>query len=115
MVGLLRPPKARPTRLVRLKEAGAAAPAAEAGAVYEPTIAFAVPPTEATPLGPTTADELERFAAAPPAGAVKVTTPPATGSAGLFAVTVTAKRLVNAAAVAVVCGVLPATGLRAKP
>ena len=52
--------------------------------------------TEATPSEPMVAVVAERFAEAPLAGAVKVKTPPATGSTGLLAVTVTASGLAKA-------------------
>ena len=51
----------------------------------------------------------------PAAGGAKVKTPPATGSTGLLAATVTASGLANAVPVAVDCGVLPATGVSVNP
>ena len=71
--------------------------------------------TWTTPSLPTVTVELERFADAPLVGAVKVTTPPATGSTESLGVTVTARGLANAVPAAVLCGVLPAAAVRVKP
>ena len=64
--------------------------------MYEPAVALAVAVTEATPLDPMVTSSAESCAEAPELGAAKVTTPPATGSTGLLAVTVTARGLGNA-------------------
>ena len=57
----------------------------------------------------------ERLAEAPDEGAVKLMTPPSTGSAGSVAVTATASGLANTASSTADCGVLSATGARMKP
>ena len=49
------------------------------------------------------------------AGAVNVKMPPATGSTGLLAATLTARGFANAVPVAVDCGVLPGMGVSVKP
>ena len=76
-----------------------------------PTIALAVAVTLAWPSDPMVAVAAERFADAPPAFGltVKLTTPPATGSTGSFAVTMTARALAKLLLIVVDCGVLPAT------
>ena len=71
--------------------------------------------TWATPSVPMIADVPERFAEAPvgPEVTLKVTTPPATGSTGLLAVTVTARGKV--ASIAALCAVLPPSGSMVNP
>src|SRR5215468_8841216 len=80
-------------------------------------VKLAVAVTLAWPLVWMVAVESERFADAPPALALaaKLTTPPATGSMGLLAVTVTASGLVKVAPAVADWGVLPATGVMVKP
>ena len=56
-----------------------------------------------------------RAAEAPEDGAVNVTMPPATGSSGLLAVTMTASGLAKAVPSVVCWGVLPATVVRVNP
>ena len=58
--------------------------------VYEPAIELFTATTEAEPSDPMVAVPASRTAEAPDDGAVKVTVPPATGSTGFFAVTMTA-------------------------
>ena len=102
--------------MVRTKDAGAAAPAVEALTVYWPPMALAVAMTLAWPLLPmVTGLVVLRLAEAPLAGAEKVTIPPATGSRGLLAVTMTAKGLAKGELTGVPCGVLPATGVKVNP
>ena len=69
----------------------------------------------AWPPDPMVAVAAERLAEAPLDGAVKVTTPPATGSMESLATTVTARALAKGVPVAVDCGVLPATVVRVNP
>ena len=57
----------------------------------------------------------ERAAEAPLDGAVKLITPPSTGSIGLLAVTVSSSGWPNAVLIRADCGVLPATGVRMNP
>ena len=76
---------------------------------------FAVAVTEATPLLPIAAVPLDSPADAPLDGAVKVTTPPATGSTAFLAVTVTPSGSANAAPVIADCGESPGTTVRVKP
>ncbi len=57
----------------------------------------------------------ESVAEAPLAGAVKVKTPPATGSTEFFAVTVTARGLAKAVSVPADCGMVPAAGASVNP
>ncbi len=72
--------------------------------------------TWAVPPDPMVAVVDEGLADAPSTGlTVNVTTPPATGSAGSLAVTVTARGAANAVVVTAPCGVLPATGVRVNP
>ena len=58
---------------------------------------------------------LERVAGVPAAGVLNEMTPPATGSSGLFAVTVTISGFAKAVPVAAVCDVLPAIGTSVNP
>ena len=77
---------------------------------------FALAVTEATPLEPivaVVAESVTKRCCA--AGGAKVKTPPATGSTGLLAATMTARGLANAVPACVDCGVLPATGVSVKP
>ena len=76
---------------------------------------FASAVTDATPLDPMVAVVAERFAEAPLEGAVKVTTPPATGSTGFLAVTVKARGLVKSVSTVADCGVLPVTAETVNP
>lgn len=78
---------------------------------------LAVAETSAIPSDPTTAVAAERLAEAPFEAVltVKLTTPPATGSVGSIAVTVTASELANEPPVGVPCGVLPGTTVRTNP
>ena len=100
--------------LVRSKVTGPAAPAAEAVTVYWPASTLALAVTLASlPVMPAVA--AESVAEAPVFGAAKLTTPPATGSTGSLAVTVTASGLPNVEPAAVDCGVLSATEARVKP
>jgi hypothetical protein len=71
--------------------------------------------TEAEPSVPRVTVPALRAAEAPEEGAVKLTTPPATGSIGSLAATMTASALGNATPSLVCCGVLPATGVSVNP
>ena len=84
--------------------------------MYWPPMALAVAVTLAWPLLPmVTGLVVLRLAEAPLAGAEKVTIPPATGSRGLLAVTMTAKGLAKGELTGVPCGVLPVTGVKVNP
>ena len=76
---------------------------------------LAVAVTEATPLLPIVAVSLERAAEAPLDGAANEITPPATGSSGSLAVTLTLKGLAKAVLIVADCGVLPLTRVSVNP
>ena len=100
---------------MRSKSSEPATPVTEAVTVYEPAVALAVAVTEATPLDPMVTSLAESCAEAPELGTAKATTPPATGSTELLAVTVRARGLGNAVSSVVDCGVLPATSAMVNP
>ena len=72
------------------------APFAEADTAYVPAVLLPLAVVLAVPLPLRVAAAVPSAADAPPLGAANVTTPPATGSTGFFAVTVTANGAANA-------------------
>ncbi len=82
---------------------------------YPPAVPLAVAVIAAVPPLPIVAVPLERTAEAPLEGALKLIMPPATGSIGFLAVTVTASAFLNAWPVGADCGVLPVTGVSVNP
>ena len=114
VTGPLGPFKVKGLSLVRTKETGAP-PTAVAVAVYWPAVPLAVAFTAACPSAMTAAAD-ERVAEAPFAGVTaKLTTPPATGSTGFLAVTVTVSGFAKGLPSSADCGVLPETGVIVKP
>ena len=110
-----RPENASWSSLVRVKLTGAA-PAAVAVTPYVPLVELAVAVTCAVPPAPMIAEAAESPAEAPAAGlTLNVTTPPATGSAGLLAETETASGWAKVVPGAALCGVEPATGVMVNP
>ena len=79
-----------------------------------PTLPSAVAVTLAAPAA-RVAVVAESVAEGPEPGARKVTTPPSTGSTGLFAATVTESGLANAAFGYADCGVLPGAAVNVNP
>ena len=71
--------------------------------------------TDATPLLPIVAVSLESVAEAPLDGAANEITPPATGSCGSLAVTLTLNGLVKAVLIIADCGVPPLTRVSVNP
>ncbi len=88
--------------LVSVKAAGDTTPLAEVATVYVPATPLAVTDTVASPEESIVAVVTAGLVLAPEEGPVNVTTPPATGSSGLLAVTITT----SGAPKAVLTGVL---------
>ena len=109
--------KVSPARLLRRKWTGGAAPAETAKTPNVPVEEPALAVTWADPPGPMVADVAEMVPVAPfeAAERLNVNTPPATGSTGFLAVTVTARGLLNWLPKKTPCGVLPATAARVNP
>ena len=103
-----------PIPLLKENETGDAPVVAAVTKYGPPKTSLAVAVTDAVPEAIVTGPDGMNVAEAPVAGAVKVTTPPSTGSTGLFGVTLTASAVGNTELIGV-DWLLPATMARVNP